>query len=345
MTQTGAAASGPRRLLLVAGSGRSGTSVLASTLQMLGAHIPGPEVLPDETNPKGFGESQWVVDFHDRLLRRSNVRVTDARPQAWFDAGRMSTLERVREELSTWLAEQYADDVREVVIKDPRLAWFLGLWRSAALRHGVEQSYVVMLRPPTEVVGSKQKYYNATLGETGRMASWVNAMLHTERATRGGRRAFVHYHDLLDDWTRPVYALGERLGIESVRSASATKIRRVHDLIDPSLHRVRTTWDDLDVPKGLRELADETWEQLVVLADQDLESPSLHASLDDLRARYTQYYEEAEAIAQSSVLAAARQKRKPTDGSKPDPAPVPPATGLSHRLRRAVRPRGRSDRR
>ena len=41
---------------------------MSGTLQTLGVHVPQPEVSPDDTNPKGFGEPQWAVDFHDRYL-------------------------------------------------------------------------------------------------------------------------------------------------------------------------------------------------------------------------------------------------------------------------------------
>ncbi|MGZ4640147.1 MAG: sulfotransferase family protein, partial [Actinomycetes bacterium] len=53
-----------RRLVLVAGVGRSGTSVFAGILRQAGFHVPQPEVDADSTNPKGFGEPRWVVDFH-----------------------------------------------------------------------------------------------------------------------------------------------------------------------------------------------------------------------------------------------------------------------------------------
>ena len=60
-----------RRLLLVVGVGRSGTSLMAGILCQLGFHIPQPEVKADETNPRGFGEPRWVVDFHTRLLQQA----------------------------------------------------------------------------------------------------------------------------------------------------------------------------------------------------------------------------------------------------------------------------------
>ena len=53
-----------RSLILVAGSGRSGTSLFTGIVQRLGYAVPQPEVPADDTNPRGFGESQWVVDFH-----------------------------------------------------------------------------------------------------------------------------------------------------------------------------------------------------------------------------------------------------------------------------------------
>lgn len=296
-----------RRVVFVVGSGRSGTSTMSGALQTLGMHVPQPEVVADETNPKGFGEPQWVVDFHDELLKRCNVQVSDARPAAWFEAGKLATFEPLRTRLHEWLEEQFVEGGPELVVKDPRLAWFLGLWRSAALRCDAAPAYVTMLRPVTEVVGSKQKYYNAKAGEVQRTAAWVNMMLHTERSTRGSARRFVRYHDMLQDWTVPVFGIGQAFDIDAVKSATANDVRRVHQFIDPTLRRVQLTWDDVEVPARLREVAEETWQHLDRLADDDGDTPEVHEVLDQLRTAYAELYEEAEAIAQSTALAARRE--------------------------------------
>ena len=78
------AATYPRKVLFVAGAGRSGTSTMAGLMRIMGLHVPQPEVTADETNPKGFGEPRWVVDQHDRLLKEALVQVSDSRPEAWF---------------------------------------------------------------------------------------------------------------------------------------------------------------------------------------------------------------------------------------------------------------------
>ena len=354
-----------RRVVFVVGSGRSGTSTMAGTLRTLGLHVPQPEVVADATNPKGFGEPRWVVDLHAELLARSNVQVSDARPRAWLDTGTTSGDHATRERVTTWLEEQLAT-ADELVIKDPRASWFLGLWRAAAERCDATPSYVTMLRPVTEVVGSKQTYYGPTgVGHSGagsqgavtRTAAWVNMMLHTERATRGQQRAFVHYGDLLDDWTQPVFALGEAFDLQGVKTAMAVDIAEVHRFIDPSLRRVTATWDDIGVPDRLRELADETWQALDAVAADD--STKNQEWCDQLRTAYAGQYADAEAFAHSTVVAqrrtAAAEARRAAAGeassgrSAADRVPhavramVPPAA--RQKLRKAMgreRPQGSS---
>ena len=234
-------------------------------------HVPQPEVVADETNPKGFGEPQWVVDLHTELLQRCNVAVSDARPAAWFEAGKLANIERLRTRLHTWLEEQFAEASRRACpswsSRTRGCPGSSGLWRSAALRCEAAPAYVTMLRPVTEVVGSKQRYYSTRFGEIDRTAAWVNMMLHTERATRGSQRAFVRYEDLLTDWTIPLFGIGQRFDLFAVKSASANDIRKVHQFIDPGLRRVQLTWDDVDVPARLRDIAEESWQALDKLAD------------------------------------------------------------------------------
>jgi hypothetical protein len=324
-----------RRAVFVVGSGRSGTSTMSGTLQTLGMYVPQPEVQADETNPKGFGEPQWVVALHDELLQRCNVQVSDARPSAWFEAGKLSQFEPLRGRLHTWLESQFVEGGPEVVVKDPRMAWFLGLWRSAALRCDAMPAYVTMLRPVTEVVGSKQKYYASRFGEVNRTAAWVNMMLHTERSTRGSARAFVRYQDMLTDWTVPLFGIGQQFDLDAVKSASANDIRKVHAFIDPSLRRVQLTWDEIEVPARLRDIAEESWQNLNKLADDGGDTPAVHARLDEVRAAYAEMYEESEAISQSTALAAHRDglAQKPRrDALEPGPA----IDRVPHGVRRMV---------
>ena len=44
----------PRKVLLVAGAGRSGTSTMAGIASKLGMHVPLPEVPADASNPVSY---------------------------------------------------------------------------------------------------------------------------------------------------------------------------------------------------------------------------------------------------------------------------------------------------
>lgn len=305
MSDTSAAATTPadRTLVMVAGSGRSGTSLFAGTLQRLGFRVPQPEVPPDDSNPRGFAESQWVVDFHTRLLAAVRVQTADARPTAWTATASIANKPGEVEALREFLREQYSA-ADHVVIKDPRLSWFLPLWRRVADEYGASTRFVTMLRHPAAVVDSKSRYYGNWQGDVGRAAGWINGMLFTERATRESKRVFVRYDDLLEDWTKVIARVGEVADLSVIRNAQPPAIRKVHQFIDPSLSRSSSSWDDIRMPTQLRDLCEHVWQLLNALADDGADETKIGEQLDEARATYLELYQSAEAIAQSSIAAA-----------------------------------------
>jgi hypothetical protein len=280
-------------------------------MKRLGYAVPGPEVPADETNPRGFAESQWVVDFHTRLLRQAGVQTADARPSAWAQTARVGLDDAVVAELRAFLAREPAE---HLIVKDPRISWFAPLWRRCAVELGAEPRFVTMLRHPAEVIDSKQRWYGGRQGEISRAAGWLNQTLFTERATRESPRVFVRYDDLLLDWTRAVGHAAEALDLEPVRNASPQAMRAVHDFVDQGLRRSRGDWDHLALPESLRSLCDEVWQ---LISGDDPED--VVDRLDALRGAYTDLYAEAEALAQSSI-AAARSAPASANGHLPAPA-------------------------
>jgi hypothetical protein len=324
-----------RRLVLVFGVGRSGTSLITGILGQLGFHIPQPEIKADETNPRGFGEPEWVVGFHRRLMRRLRVTVFDARPRAWSITARVAGEPAVHDELRDWLAGQLRE-AGAVVVKDPRIGWFLPLWMDCSAELEVPHSYLMMLRHPAEIVASARAWYGTWQTDASRAAAWLNVMLETERATRGARRVFVRYEDLLRDWLGQVDRVGGTLELPMLTRLDRERLAEVGELVDPSLHRSKVGWEKLDVPIAVRKMADEVWEQLQRLAAPGGDGAGVHAELDALRSSYVTLYDEAEAIAQSSVTAV---KPRRGGGGKGPPATlrVRLARRLPERYRRGLR--------
>ncbi|MEJ7689898.1 MAG: hypothetical protein WKF76_05375 [Nocardioidaceae bacterium] len=107
-----------RSLLVVAGSGRSGTSLFTGLVGRLGLYIPQPEMKANDSNPRGYGEPRWSIAFHKELLRSVDVTHDDGRPTAWKRTAKVAGRSAPRDRLHGWLSEQF-DQSDRVVVKDP----------------------------------------------------------------------------------------------------------------------------------------------------------------------------------------------------------------------------------
>ncbi|UGS37239.1 sulfotransferase family protein [Capillimicrobium parvum] len=321
-----------RRLVLVVGVGRSGTSLLAGILGQLGFTIPQPEVRANATNPRGFGEPRWVVDFHRRLMRAPevNVHVFDARPEAFARTAAAAAAAPAREQLRAWLGQELAA-APVVVVKDPRSGWFLPLWTACSADLGVQTSSLTMLRHPVEILLSARRSYGTWQSDVSRGAGWLNQMLEIEHVTRGRSRAFVRHDDLFADWSSVVARAGERIGLRELAEVASVPRPDIDAFVDPRLHRNRGAWGTLTLPAGLQEIMEEAWEALLLLSGPADEDPGAHARLDAARAAYHCVYADASQIAESSAIAA-RRRRPP----RPRP-PAPPPSALDRLRAAAVR--------
>ena len=298
------------KLVIVTGSGRSGTSSVAGTLKRLGLHVPQPEVEADESNPRGYYEPLWVTEFHKELLNPIPVRTIDSRPTAMDRAAEAVTPE-VEQRLRDWLSGELGHE--QVVIKDPREFWVHDLWLRVAGELGAEVTTLTMLRHPTEVVRSRDTAYLTEQDagfrrqrETTNVAAWVNAAFETERTTRGHRRAFVPYADLVGDWRSAMTRAAEQLDIGV---GDLTAPHPVDDFVDARLNRSQVTWDDLEVSPALRDLADRAWAAMNALVAGPHDE-AVVAELGRMREEYVEMYEFAAALALDETTAQVAQVRR-----------------------------------
>lgn len=350
----------PTPLVLVSGSGRSGTSSLAGALKRLGLHVPQPEVEASETNPRGFYEPQWVIDFHKRHLKELALFNIDSRPAAVDLVAAYITSGTPTAELHEWLSGQL--DAEQIVVKDPHAFWFAQVWEQVTAELDVDLRWLTALRHPAEVVGSRDIAYLSTqtddlrlTKETSNVAGWVHAALLTEQAGRGSQRAFVKYADLLADWRVALAPVQEQLDLTfNVELGNGDMASREHhdvdDFIEPSMRKSTVTWDDVRTPDWLRDMAEEVWHLLGVLTTSPHDADA-QARLDEIHADYTARYADAVALTfdhtrAESTLAAreardaqrstVQQLRRDLDEARREQAPEVGGREAAAILRRAV---------
>jgi hypothetical protein len=293
-----------KHLLIVAGPSRSGTSLVTGLVSCLGFYIPQPEVQADKTNPKGFAEPRWAVDFHKRLMQAGSLQRSDTRPDAIDRATRAAADETARNDLLEWLGVQFQTADR-VIVKDPRLVWFVDLYRYAAEQLGVGFGVIMMLRDPAETIRSADTAYGR-MDTSTRAAGWINYALALERSSRAVPRALVEHGDLMADWRKALEAAEQTLLIDLTNRATDTQLRAASELVEPSLRRSHSDWTDLGVPAALQDRVLHTFQTLRSLKaiQGDADTSAVTLELDQLRETFTEEYQTALAVVQSSILQA-----------------------------------------
>ena len=299
-----------RQILVVAGSGRSGTSLFAGLTGRLGFHIPKPEVSANRSNPRGFGEPRWAVDFHNELLKRVDVVVEDGRPEAWDLTAKLVEKPEVVTALSDWLEQQFGEADR-LVVKDPRLAWFFEVYRVAATRLGADLRVATMLRDPAEVMRSREVAYGTRTGNTTRIVGWMNMMLGIEARTRDLPRATLSYPDLLTDWKSAIGQADESLGLGLVGGATEAAVAEADALVDPGLRRSIIDWDELGLPPRTHDLASRVYETYGhLVGTMPNAQGEVRAELDALGAEFVDFYDECFDVARTRTGATVRRERR-----------------------------------
>jgi len=300
------------RLVLITGTGRSGTSTASGTLSHLGLHVPGPYLGANRSNPKGFFESKWAVKFHKRLYEQACINDFDGRPEA-IELVREAITPALRDELRAFL-ERVSKGHGQIVVKDPRTVWCQALWADAAADVGLSIRYLSMLRHPAEVLGSRTEYYASGADDARRryyatcsLGRWINSCVTNERETRTARRTFVRYVDLLDDWRTTMRKVRDDLAITYDSDVADDVTHPVDEFIDPDLRRVQVGWDDVDVPAQLRDIAEQAWQEQCVLADADGHDEAASNRMDELGDAYAQVLRDAQAVAHDASEQAVRK--------------------------------------
>jgi len=212
---------------------------------------------PHDTNSKGFFESNTITLLNDAILASAGI--------TWFDQNRFP---------GSWYSSQKAPEFKEqaraalndefgasglFVLKDPRHCRLVPFWEDVFTEQGVQPVYICIHRNPIEVAASLQKWHGTEL-LYGQLL-WLRHVFDAEITTRGKKRVFVSYHQMLSDWRDVVGNISNNLDLVFPRSL-ATAARGVHKFLSGDLRHFSSV---SLTTRDLGETSDwlmETWEVL-----------------------------------------------------------------------------------
>lgn len=191
------APSAMRRVLLVLGMHRSGTSALAGLLCQHGFQAPLESGGGDAHNPTGYWEPQQILAVHNRLLEEAQSSWED--PLLPVLPWQPQNLQAAVAELEQAFVADFpnADSQAVALIKDPRQCRLLMLWEALFAQRPYEVAVVLAVRQPEAVAASLAR--RDQLPPARALLLWLSHTLEAERATRQFPRLVLSYEQLLQD--------------------------------------------------------------------------------------------------------------------------------------------------
>ncbi len=139
-------------IIALLGMHRSGTSLIANAIAVLGASLGNNLLPPKEDNPSGFWENEAIVGLNDRLLaamHSSWYHIASPKP-AFLE---QETLAELRNEAQAILSSEFPDDTIWA-FKDPRAIRLWWFWRDVLSDLHREERNILIVRHPLSVAQS-----------------------------------------------------------------------------------------------------------------------------------------------------------------------------------------------
>lgn len=184
-----------RACVLVLGMHRSGTSALTRVLSLLGCEVPENLLEANAGNMRGYWESRPIMELNNRILKSGGSE--------WFDCQRFNPnwfksviVKKFKDEAKAVLKSEFGS-ADLFVLKDPRVSVLLPFWLAILKELRITPVPIVTMRHPLEVAASLERQHQFQLPHI--LLLWLRYMLEAERETRGMRRMFTSYDQLLND--------------------------------------------------------------------------------------------------------------------------------------------------
>ena len=213
----------PQEVFIIAGMGRSGTSLVANFLQSLGIHMGEQVPAADEHNKYGYFEDLDFICLHERILARHGLD---------YFANPRQQLSLVEEEVAAARTLVRAKSIRPLWgWKDPRTAFVLDFWREEL----PQAHFIFLYRDPVEVFLSQLKSHEWTDDPATIVAAWVAYNDHVLRFyTRYPRQSLLcNIHGLLQNISTFEALLGRKFGLTARIAKELYDSESLHHLAVP----------------------------------------------------------------------------------------------------------------
>ena len=267
-----------KKILIVLGMHRSGTSALTRGLQVLGVSL-GDNLMPafEGNNSKGFWEDLEIVALNDALLAELGMN--------WHSLGALQKRQDWTKLLEHPLAAKAEAYLQSQItqhplfgLKDPRMGRLLPFWLEIFRRCQVEPVFLISSRDPLSVARSLAKRDDFLLGKSYFL--WLEHVLPALLETRGHRRLVVDFDRLLEQPANELERIARLTGLQAPVQTELDAYQE--EFLESGLRHHQHTQDELIAdPRLAREIAlIHALAQRLATDQSDLDEPTVRAELE-----------------------------------------------------------------
>lgn len=215
---------GMKKVVVVLGAGRSGTSLLMHVLSRQGMRLSDRLVPPKAHNKDGPMEDAEIAQIYDDVILQ---QIGSTRTLPFPD-------DISQEEIFRCCGKKLVDIVTRNAafssqiwgFKDPYTSCLLPLWHRVFNVAGVVPVFILAVRNPASSVVSRKKHFgvNDSLGELAWLVNYVEALHHTSLDL-----FVVHYEDWFGSPLAQASDLADYVGLSSGAASGASVV----EMIDP----------------------------------------------------------------------------------------------------------------
>ncbi|MDE1145990.1 MAG: sulfotransferase [Azospirillaceae bacterium] len=270
-------ASESRRIVVLLGMHRCGTSALTRGLLTLGVDLGDSLMPPNEGNRRGYWEDTEVVALNDQLLARfgHSWHTITSIPDEQLTGEATADLML---EAATLLRRKLKEG-RVFAMKDPRMARLLPFWKAVFAHLCLDAAYVIAVRNPVSVAASLRRRDSFPAEKSHYL--WQGHMLAALHHSAGHARVIVEYDTLMADPLPQLRRLADGLGLPlNVEEAE----RYARDFLTEELRHSTFDAEDLRLERSVPQEVTVAHTLLHRLAQDELspEAPAAIATLASL---------------------------------------------------------------
>ena len=216
-----------KKALILFGMHKSGLSVLAGCLNLLGVNFA-KSFIP--ANPTGFFENRDIVLWHDIFLRDLGCKwdMVGSLPSGWL---KRKAAQDIRRKILTFVERNFSGE-ECLAINDPRLCRLIPLWMDVFKQTHIEPCFVLMVRHPFEVARSLEKRDGFDLLKSHLL--WLMHNREALAACRVHKHVILTYDALLADPAYCMENISRGLGIDFPKEPKR-EYQKLIDFVRPEL--------------------------------------------------------------------------------------------------------------